>query len=693
MAEVAKANNVPFVDLFHPTLALYPTVEKPLTINGIHLTEKGNEAVAKIIDEALFADKVQRDPKELERLRQAVLDKNLDWFERYRTTDGYSIFGGRGGLRFMDGQTNSDVAFREMEVLDVMTANRDQRIWAVARGKDIPIDDNNTPPFIDVKTNKPGPLAGGAHLFLSGEKAIEKMSVAKGCKVTLFADESMFPELSKPVQMAFDAKGRMWVAVWPSYPHWAPKEAMDNKLLILEDTKGTGKADKCTVFAGGLSNPTGFEFYNGGVIVAQVPDIMYLKDSKGGDKADTRIRILSGMDSADTHHSSNSFVLDPGGALYWQEGTFHHTQVETPYGPSVRCINAGVFRYEPRTQKFDTYITTSFANPHGHVFDRWGQDIVTDGTGAPPYHGTLFSGHLDFPAKHPKPPQVYQQRTRPCPGIEFLSSKHFPAEYQGNLLVPNVIGFQGILRYRLDDRGASFHGTELEPLVFSSDPNFRPSDLKVGPDGAIYFLDWQNPIIGHMQHNLRDPSRDRKHGRIYKITYDGRELSKSPKIDGEPLDKLLDVLKSPEDRVRYRARIELAARNSDEVIAAAKKWVASLDPKDADYDHQVLEALWLHQSHNIVDVELLKRVLGSKDFHARAAATHVLCYWRDRVPEALELVKKMAADREPRVRLEAIRAASFFRVPEAIEVVFIADDQPTDPYLDLHARGETMKAI
>src|SRR5262249_49732862 len=157
----------------------------------------------------------------------------------------------------------------------------------------------------------------------------------------------------------------------------------------------------------------------------------------------------------DTHHTSNSFTLDPGGALYFQEGTFHHTQVETPYGPPRRSANAGVFRYEPKSQKFDVYVTFGFANPHGHVFDRWRQDVAVDGTGAVPYHGALFSGRLESPQKHPQPPTVYRQRTRPCPGLETLSSRHFPEEMQGHLLVPNVIGFQGILRYRVDDRGAS----------------------------------------------------------------------------------------------------------------------------------------------------------------------------------------------------------------------------------------------
>ncbi len=95
-----------------------------------------------------------------------------------------------------------------------------------------------------------------------------------------------------------------------------------------------------------------------------------------------------------------------------------------------------------------------------------------------------------------------------------------------------MIGFQGILRYKIDEKDASLAGTELEPILSSRDPNFRPSDIEVGPDGAIYFLDWQNPIIGHMQHNLRDPSRDRIHGRVYRVTYEGRPLDKPAKIAG-----------------------------------------------------------------------------------------------------------------------------------------------------------------
>ncbi len=709
IAEVAKAHRIPFVNVFRPTNLWVWTDRgprplsansRPLTTNGIHLNEQGDLLVARVIDESLFGvRRTTGDPAALQKLRAAVNDKNFYWFNRHRVTDGYSTYGDRAFLKFSegpggygDGLSNYSVGQRELEVLDVLTANRDKVVWAAAQGKELKPDDSNIPEFIPVVSNKPGPLTGGKHEFLSGEAEIAKMEIAKGIKVNLFADETMFPELVNPVQMAFDTRGRLWVAAWQTYPHWKPTEPMNDKLLILEDNNGDGRADRCKTFAGDLHNPTGFEFWNGGVIVAQGPDVLFLKDTDGDDKYDIKDRILHGLDTADTHHTSNSFTFDPGGALYFQEGTFHHTQVETPWGPPVRLANAGVFRYEPRSQKFETYVSFPFANPHGHVWDRWGRDIVHDGTGAQPYDGALFSGRIDFPQKHNRPPQVYQQRTRPLPGSEILSSRHFPPELQDSLIIGNVIGVQGILLYRISDHESSMVGAEIEPLLLSSDPNFRPADFEIGADGALYFADWHNPIIGHMQHNLRDPNRDREHGRVYRVTFDGRPLLKPAKIAGEPIEKLLDLLKEPENRTRHRTRIELSARPTNEVIAATNKWLAGLDKKDPNYEHHVLEALWVHQQHNVVNEELVARVLASPEPRARAAATRVLCYWRDRVSNSLGLFKKLAADLHPRVRLEAVRAASFFDAPEAVEVSLVAAEHATDQYIDF-VRAETMRQI
>jgi hypothetical protein len=196
MAAVATARGVASVDLFAPTMSLYEKAALPLTINGVHLNETGNQLLAKVIVNRLAPGLRAANDKELDKLRQAVLDKNFYWFNRYRTVDGYSIFGGRADLSFTDGQTNRVVAQREMEVLDVMTANRDKRIWAVAQGNDLAVDDANTPPFIPVKTNKPGPGPNGEHLFLGGDEAIGRMTIGKNLKVNLFASEKEFPELA-----------------------------------------------------------------------------------------------------------------------------------------------------------------------------------------------------------------------------------------------------------------------------------------------------------------------------------------------------------------------------------------------------------------------------------------------------------------------------------------------------------------
>jgi len=698
MEEVCQANGVQCVDLFTPTQEAYAKITEHLTTDGIHPNERGDREISRIIDESLFGTHPARDPKSLSRLQQSVADKNFHWFHRYRVTDGYSTYGGRAWLKFTPGavdrsykagQTNYEVAQRELEYLDVKTANRDRRIWATAATLADPaaplpaVDDVGLPEMIPVYTNMPGPLEGGKHAFLSGKDAIDKMTVHSGMKVELVADEGMFPELINPVQMSFDTKGRLWVAAWPTYPHWRPDEVMNDKLLILEDTDGDGRTDRVKTFADDLHNPIGFEFWGKGVIVSQGPAVVYLEDTDGDDKYDVKTRILGGLDTADTHHTSNSFTLDPAGALYFQEGTFHHSQGETPWGPPVRVVNGAVFKYEPRTGKFGLYTSYAFANPHGHAFDRWGDDIVVDGTGAVPYWGSVFSTRLEGLDKHSNAPSVYKQRTRPCPGIEFLSSPHFPAELQGNLLVGNVIGFQGILQYTFKPTAESYpEAVEVEPILSSSDPHFRPADLEMGPDGALYFCDWQNPIIGHMQHNLRDPNRDRIHGRVYRVVMDGKPVVKPTPIAGRTVTELVALLSDPIDRVRYRARLELSGRPEAEVVPAVQAWLAKLDPQGRDYQHQVVEALWTLRHFDQVPLALLDKVLGLADPRARTAGMRVLASIADRVPNALDLVRKAAADASPRVRLEALRTASYLKVPEAVEALAIVGEFPSDRQMD-----------
>ena len=700
MAAVAKAQQVPFVDLFVASQKLYATTTQPLTFNGIHLTEAGDKALAPLMFSALFGAQAPTPSTALEQLRVAVVDKNETWHSRYRTVDSFNIFGGRSSLSYDSGKggpkvSNAEVMHQEMAQRDVMTANRDQRVWAVAKGGDAaataPVADPNLPPVTPVKTNHPGANADGSHVFLSGEEAIKHMKLPAGLKVTLFASEEQFPELIKPLQMAWDTKGRLWISAWPNYPERTPESKDGDKILILEDSKGSGRCDKVTTWLGDLNCPTGFQFYKDGILVMESPDLWFVRDPAGSGKGTAKERVLMGLDAADSHHETNSMVLDPGGATYLSDGVFMRTQVETAAGP-VRNQDGAIYRYEPLSQRFERYVAYGFANPHGRVFDYWGTDIITDATGNENFFAPAFSGHLDYPAKHEGMKQFWNRPSRPCPGTAILSSRHFPDDYNGNFLNCNVIGMQGIFRVKVSDDGSGLKGETLENLVTSDDPNFRPTGISVAPDGSLYFMDWSNSIIGHMQHHLRDPNRDHQHGRIYRITCENRPLLTPPAIDGQAVGSLCELLKTPENDVRTRAKLELGKHPAAEVISAVDKWSAGLDANDPAYQHHLMEALWVHQWHNVVDVALLKRLLRSSDFHARAAATHVLCYWRDRVPEALALFKVQAEDENPRVRLEAVRAASFYQQWEAADVALTALKQPMDYYLT-YCLKETMRQL
>ena len=201
-------------------------------------------------------------------------------------------------------------------------------------------------------------------------------------------------------------------------------------------------------------------------------------------------------------------------------------------------------------------------------------------------------------------------------------------ENNGNFLICNAIGFLGIKQYTMayDDEGDVW-GTETKDLLVSSDRNFRPTDFEIGGDGALYVSDWQNVIVGHMQHNVRDPNRNKKHGRIYRVTYEGRELSKHVKVDGQSIKKLLDLLKHPVNGVRHRARVELSEHPSDKVLAATDKWLKQFDPKSKEDAHHILEALWVYQRNDTKNEALLKTVLGSPVEHARVSANTVKQFW------------------------------------------------------------------
>lgn len=678
MDSVAKANHVIFVDVYAPSKEWYEDSKEALTIDGSQLNSAGYQKLGDFLSVTLFGEGKKPATDYAEQIKHAVVEKNWMWQHDFKMPNGVHAYGRRYNPFGPD-----NYPF-EVQKIRAMTAIRDTAIWAAAQGKSVDLakQDAQTPTLPEVKTNY-NIEENGSPGYLYGQDALDKFHLAPGYKIELFASEKEFPDMANPMQLSFDSRGRLWVATMPSYPHWKPGDGKPNdKIIVLEDTNGDGKADKQFVFADSLHLPIGFEFAPEGVYVSQSKNLVLLKDTNGDGKADSKEIILSGFDDHDTHHAHSTYSTDASGAIYMTEGVFLHTNVETSYGP-VRATNGGFYRYSPQQKKLERVAQLSVPNPWGLAFDQWGQVFYAEtsgpdvrwmlpGTVNPRYGEATDKSFNLVDSNH---------RVRPTSGLEFVSSRHFPADVQGDFLINNTIGFLGTKQHTLVDDGTGYHSQHRQDLLWSDDKNFRPVDMEFAPDGSLYLVDWHNTLIGHMQHNARDPLRDHVHGRIYRITYPSRPLVKPAKIFGATVDELLSNLLLPEDRTRSRTRAELRTRDVAEVIKKTKNWVTNLDQKSLRYEHHLLEGLWVTWGMNAPDAALLKRLLNAKDYHVQAAAVHVLRYTTDKIPDYKNLFFAAAKNPQGRVRLEAIAAASWLQPKIGLEILQQFDQQLLDHWM------------
>ena len=695
MKAVSAKHNVTFINAFLPSKQWYESSSGPLTIDGSQLNSDGYVQLSKLLADEGFGQAPVRAERFRNLVYEAVMEKNWMWHNDVKIPNGVHVFGRRYNPFGPENYPAELAKIREM------TAIRDQAIWLAAKGEkmDLQAADAKTTRLPEVKTNF-NPERNGSLKYLYGEEALNSFKMPPGYKIELFASEKEFSDLAKPVQISFDNKGRLWVSTMPSYPHYKPGDSKPNdKIIILEDTNEDGKADKQTTFAEGLHLPVGFEIAPEGVYVSQGTNFMILKDTNGDDKADTKEILLSGFDDHDTHHAHHAYTTDPSGAIYMGEGVFLHTNVETSYGP-VRATNGGFYRYNPQRHHLERTAQLSIPNPWGITFDDWGQNFFAETSGpdvrwmmpgsVKPRYGVFTHKSTNLiEEKH---------RVRPTSGIEFISSRHFPDAVQGDFLINNTIGFLGTKQHRWADSGTGYKSSHRQDLLVSSDRNFRPVDLEIAPDGSLYIADWHNILIGHMQHNARDPLRDHAHGRIYRITYPARPLVKPAKVAGAEIDALLDNLKLPEYRTRYRTRRELRGRDAKEVLSRLDRWVNRLDKKDRHYEHHALEALWVSWGLNKIHQPLLRQLLQAKDYRARAAAVRVLRYAGHQVPEQAALLMQAAKDNHGRVRLEAIVAASWLEKEKGLAILAEAGKKPLDEWMVhahetavAHLKGEEVK--
>lgn len=509
--------------------------------------------------------------------------------------------------------------------------------------------------------------------------------VSPGFEVNLYAAD---PLLAKPIQMNFDPQGRLWVASSEIYPQIKPGEKANDKIVILEDTKGVGKADKTTVFADGLLIPTGVAPGDGGAYVANSTEMVHLSASKPGQKADTKRIVLSGFGTEDTHHIIHTFRWGPDCRLYFNQSIYIHSHLETPYG--VKRLNAGgIWRFDPERSDIDVFCR-GFWNTWGHAFDSYGQSFITDGAnGEGITHG--IPGAYYPASQGPHVARILHGLNPGSPkhcGLEIISGRHFPDDWQGDCITNDFRGHR-VCRFKLQEDGSTFASREMTEVIKSDHPAFRPIDVKMGPDGALYIADWYNPIIQHGEVDFRDPRRDKTHGRIWRVTAKGRDLVKKPKLVDATIPELLEQLKAPEEWTRQQAKRVLLERGEKTVMPELLKWVKGLDPALPATEHHCLEATWMlvafradRELINHFGLDLLDKLASAKDPNIRATGIRISGRWSNLIRSALERVHKSTADDSPRVRMEAVRALAEFKSPEAASAALDVLDRPMDRVLD-----------
>jgi putative membrane-bound dehydrogenase-like protein len=495
---------------------------------------------------------------------------------------------------------------------------------------------------------------------LTPAEAIRKMTVPPGFTVEIVASE---PDIVNPVAMTFDERGRAWITESLEYPRRSPGPGRD-RVKVLEDTDGDGKADKFTVFAEGLNIPSGIAVGHGGVWVANAPDILFLQDTDGDGKADRREVVVTGFGRDDTHELPNSLTWGPDGWLYGWNGVFNRSHVN--YRGKTHDFTCAIFRIHPGTREFELFCEGT-SNPWGIAWDTEGSAFASACVIDHLWH--LSETGYYHRQGGPYPPFTWKiesivahkhQQAAYC-GIHFYDSDAYPAAYRERLFMGNIHG-NSVNMDRLRRKGSTYEGLAEPDFLAANDAWFMPVSQQTGPDGSLYILDWYDRYHCYQDAN-RDPGGiDRLKGRLYRVRYGSTPRRAGFDLGKASDDALIDLIGSGNGYDRDTARRLLSERETHQVDRRLQ--AIALDSKSPRRTR--MNALWTRISRSALDSVFQQQLLDDKDPGFRAWGVRAAGN-QHRVAEAVrEKVVSLARDPSPDVHLQVAIAA---RKIEGVEPV------------------------
>jgi putative heme-binding domain-containing protein len=536
-----------------------------------------------------------------------------------------------------------------------------------------------------------------AHVARVGPRTPEEerkaFHVPPGFEVQLVAAE---PYVRKPINLNFDDRGRLWVTESVEYPFPAgPNARHRDSVAILEDTNGDGRADEVTTFTGGLNIPIGVLPLRRGALVYSIPYVYRFHDDDGDGRADRREVLYQGYGHRDTHGMTGEFAWGFDGWVYACHGFSNTSKVRAKDGSAVEMQSGNTYRLKADGSHIEQF-THGQVNPFGLAFDPLGNLYSCDCHSRPVYQLLRGAYYPSFGKPHDglgfgPEMMTHDHGSTAIAGIAYYAADHFPAPYRDSVYVGNVVTNR--INYdRIAWHGSSPKAIQQPDFLVSDDPWFRPVDIKLGPDGALYVADFYNRIIGHYEVPLTHPGRDRERGRIWRVVYRGTDgkapAPKKPRADWDKASTaaLVQDLGHPNLTVRLKATNQLADRGGQAGVEAVRTVM-----KNPSHAYPRIHGLWVLERCGALDESLLEAMAHDKDRGVRVHALRVLSERRQLSDLDGRLLCDGLKDEDPFVRRAAAEALGTH--PAAAHVRPLLDLYHVVPADDTHLRHMVRMAL